>query len=90
MIRHYKPTESFTVKVIKPFFFDMKPTKIGEVITVPGNLYIDLINRNCVVDYKQLSDAESDEIIANMEVELPADQQEEPKKLGPKKRKSKK
>lgn len=92
-IKGTKQKYSMKVKVLSPMLHKGSHLSVGDVLELEGAFLAECLSYKKVIPFvgveKQLSDAESDEIIANMEVELPADQQEEPKKLGPK-RKSKK
>jgi hypothetical protein len=90
-IKGTKKKYAMKVKVLSPMLYQGTHLSVGDVLDLEGAFLAESLAYKKVepfIEKPKLSDAESDEIIANMEVELPADQQE-PKKLGPKKRKSK-
>lgn len=91
-IKGTKKKYAMKVKVLSPMLYQGTHLSVGDVLDLEGAFLAESLAYKKVepfVEKPQLSDAESDEIIANMEVELPADVKDEPKKLGPKKRKSK-
>ncbi len=91
-IKGTKKKYAMKVKVLSPMLYQGTHLSVGDVLDLEGAFLAESLAYKKVepfVEKPQLSDAESDEIIANMEVELPADQQE-PKKLGPKRKTKKK
>lgn len=91
-IKGTKKKYAMKVKVLSHMLYQGTHLSVGDVLDLEGAFLAESLAYKKVepfVEKPQLSDAESDEIIANMEVELPADQQE-PKKLGPKRKTKKK
>lgn len=91
-IKGTKQKYSMKVKVLSPMLHKGIHLSVGDVLELEGAFLAECLSYKKVIPFvgeeKQLSDAEANEIIANMEVDPPAE--DEPKKLGPKKRKSKK
>ncbi len=92
-IKGTKKKYAMKVKVLSPMLYQGAHLSVGDVLDLEGAFLAESLAYKKVEPFieevKPLTDAESDEIIANMEVELPADQQE-PKKLGPKRKTKKK
>jgi len=89
-IKGTKKKYAMKVKVLSPMLYQGAHLSVGDVLDLEGAFLAESLAYKKVEPFieevKPLTDAESDEIIANMEVELPADVKDEPKKIGPKRK----